>query len=187
LSFARRRGLDFFLAGTLRAARGVDVALAASGVAAAVGAVAFACFMLARSDHPPEVAGLEYLSIFAKPHGAVGRSHDVAPGRIARSAIDMAPVGAVSVVAATPPNGASIVAAQANIAWIRVGGRIFAVRPGDDAPGLGPVAAIVLKDGRWRVVDQTGATLLSSAAPEAEAEARAPRPFSRRMIFGAGD
>ena len=74
--------------------------------------------------------------------------------------------------------------AQAGLAWIRQGGRVFSVRPGDDLPGLGLVRDVVWRDGRWAVIGDSGETLLTNGA---QAAAGGKAPFTRDMIFGPGD
>jgi hypothetical protein len=55
---------------------------------------------------------------------------------------------------------------------------------GDIAPGLGRIAAIVQREGRWRLLGETGSALLSSDSPAAKNGPPASAPFNRRMIFG---
>ena len=56
----------------LAPASNVDRMLAASGVAIACSTLAFAGYMVADSDRPPRIAGMEYLSIFARPSHRAG-------------------------------------------------------------------------------------------------------------------
>jgi hypothetical protein len=77
-----------------------------------------------------------------------------------------------------------LVAAEFGFAWVREGTRIFSVRPGDLVPRLGRVGAIVRRDGRWILVGDAGAVLLSSVDPDPTTDPRAP--FRREMIFGPG-
>jgi len=159
---------------------GVDAALVGAGLAAAAGAVVFAGFMIAEGDHKPDVPGQKYLAIFAQPRmaGRVAEEPAASAGPPARGGLDMAPVGAIGAA------GFSLAAAQPGVAWLRQGRRIVAVKVGDVAPGLGRIAEIVQRDGRWYLIGDSGAALLSSepAAPREASPRRAP--FGRPMIFG---
>ncbi len=75
-----------------------------------------------------------------------------------------------------------LVGAQPQFAWLREGNRIFSVRPGEEVPRLGRIAAIVERDGRWTLVDSKGAALIVSGQPELSPSAGAK--FGKRMIFG---
>ena len=165
----------------LSAARAVDVALIGSALAAAAGSAMFAGLMLMRSDSTPDVNGLEYLAIFAKPHSVAKPAEPPAP-RAASAGIDMTPVGAIARGDDAKASRYAMVAAQSDFAWVRDGSRIFAVRPGDELPGLGHVDAIVSRGGRWLLIGNAGAPLLSSGGLELAGSPRAA--FERRMIFG---
>jgi hypothetical protein len=173
----------------LAAARAVDIALVGSGLATAIGCVVFAGAMLTQGEHSPNVNGLEYLAIFARPHGAGQPAADEAPYRSradARAPIDMTPVGSIGGAPASVA-GYALVAAQPDFAWVREGSRIFAVRPGDELPRLGRVGAILQREGRWVLASDAGVTLMSSGGARAGLDAPARRPFARRMIFGADE
>jgi hypothetical protein len=131
-----------------------------------------------RGDHPPSVNGLEFLAIFGRPRGPVKPSEEPTPAL----GIDTTPIGSIGNVAPADARSYAVVAAQLDFAWVRQGARVFAVRPGDLVPGLGRVGAITLREGRWTLIGDAGATLLSSAEPRVATDARAP--FARRMIFG---
>jgi hypothetical protein len=150
-------------------ARLVDVALVSAGFATALGSVVFAGAMLMRGNHAPNVNGLEYLAIFGRPGGAVRPSVGVG--------VDPTPVGSIG-------GELSLVAAESGFAWVGDGSRVFAVRPGDSAPRLGRVGAIVHRDGRWSLLGDDGAVLLSREDPAPPADGHAP--FTRQMIFGPG-
>ena len=75
-----------------------------------------------------------------------------------------------------------LVAVEPGIAWLRNSVETRVIKPGDVAPGLGRIAAIVERGGRWTLVDDSGAVLLAADPPPASAAA--DDPFSRRMIFG---
>jgi hypothetical protein len=189
----------------------VDVALVGSSLVAAVGAVVFAVSMLVEGDHRPKVNGLQYLAIFAQPHGTpkpspaapapapalprpisgagpidmtpFGSIGPVAPSR-ARN--DPAPAGSIGAAAPTDAAGYALVAAHDDLAWLRQGMRIFAVRPGDEIPGVGRVEQIAQRGGHWTLVGGDGKTLLTGGALGAGDASSARSPFARPMIF-SGD
>ncbi len=158
----------------LAAARFVDLALIAATIAVAVAAVAFAAYMTWSQRREPLINGLQYLAIFAQP----SRSGRAEPG----AKLDMAPLGAIGREAKESVAGYALVGAQPRFAWLREGNRIFAVRPGDDVPRLGHVAAIESRDGRWALTDENGATLIVGSISEL-APTQGAR-FSKRLIFG---
>jgi hypothetical protein len=167
----------------------VDVSLVGAAVAAAIGSVAFAGVMLARADHKPAVNGMEYLAIFAQPRLTPKPPTPEPPPRPAAPMpvgdLDMTPIGSIQPLGPEQAGGFTLVAAQPGVAWVREGARIFAVRPGDEAPGLGRVARIVARDGRWILVGESGSALLSSAKTEGKDAAGPPPDFGKRMIFGS--
>ncbi len=204
-----------------------DVALVGVGVTMAAGAMAFAGYMLSQPDHAPRINGMEYLAIFAKPHGpAIGSTHPMvidapapaaqapspapvasaspAPAaspspatvsgaapmanatKVSGDGLDMAPTGSIPHPAATgsgASDGFRILAVEPGVAWLTNGAEIRAIRIGDVAPGLGRVASIEKRDGRWALIDDSGAPMLMSDAPEHKGS----DPFARRMIFGTSD
>ncbi|MGD0564856.1 MAG: hypothetical protein ABSA66_17425 [Roseiarcus sp.] len=173
-----------------------DFALVGAGVAMAVGSIAFAGYMLLQDNHEPRVNGLQYLAIFAKPRGpsppTLAESPPVAAAnrRVADDSLDMAPTGSIAhgaVGGSTGAEGYRIVAVEPGMAWLSNGSEIRVVKPGEVAPGLGRVASIVKRDGRWALVDESGATLLTNDKPETKGLDNGNGPFARRMIFGAGD
>ena len=93
-------------------------------------------------------------------------------GSIARGAGDAPPIG----------DPYRLVAVEPGIAWLRNNLETRVVKPGDFAPGLGRIAAIQIRDGRWTLIDESGAALLAAETPAAAGAAT--NPFSRRMIFG---
>jgi len=179
----------------------VDLALAGFGVSAAAGSVVFAATMFAHGDRLPMVNGMEYLGVFGQPHRHLAVVAAIAPPPVAAAAkpakseggaptrasssqpIDLSPVGAIA-RADAPPEGDPyrLVAVEAGIAWLRNGVETRVVKPGDVAPGLGRIAAIVRRDGRWTLLDDSGAVLLAADPPDPGHTA--VNPFSRRMIFG---
>ncbi len=173
-----------------------DFALVGAGVAMAVGSIVFAGAMFLQYDHEPRINGLQYLAIFAKPRGssrpALAESPPVAAAsrRVADDALDMAPTGSIAHGAADESAAAEsyrIVAVEPGMAWLSNGSETRVVKPGEVAPGLGRVASIVKRNGRWALLDESGATLLTSDAPQAKGLGNGHEPFARRMIFGEGD
>jgi hypothetical protein len=169
-----------------------DFALIGAGVAMAVGSIAFAGYMLLQDNREPRVNGMQYLAIFAQPRGssrpAFASSPPVAAAsrRVADDGLDMAPTGSIAHMTAGAESY-RIVAVEPGAAWLSNGSEIRLVKPGEVAPGLGRVASIVKRDGRWTLVDESGATLLASDKPEPQGRDNGRGPFARRMIFGAGD
>jgi hypothetical protein len=108
-----------------------------------------------------------------------------APPHVAGDGLDMAPTGSIAHGAASAPaptpESFRILAVEPGIAWLSNGSEIRVVKPGDVAPGLGRVASIEKRDGRWLLVGDSGAPLLTSDAPGKKAGSP---PFARRMIFG---
>ena len=170
-----------------------DFALIGAGVAMAVGSIGFAGYMLLQDNHEPRVNGMQYLAIFAKPRGssqpAFASSPPVAAASVRRrrrsrhggDRVDRPRGGRRAA------EGYRIVAVEPGMAWLSNGSEIRVVKPGEVAPGLGRVASIVKRDGRWALVDESGATLLTNDKPETEGRDNRDGPFARRMIFGAGD
>ncbi|MGD0642709.1 MAG: hypothetical protein ABSC22_18370 [Roseiarcus sp.] len=183
-----------------------DIALVGAGVAMAVGSIVFAAAMFGQDDHAPRINGMQYLAIFAKPRGAshptiaeapvvtatppvvADAAVDMAPtGSVARRALDMAPTGSIVRGAASEssaPISYRIIAVEPGMAWLSDGPEIRVVKPGDVAPGLGRIASIEQREGRWLLIDESGATLLSSDSPVAKDFGDGDGPFARRMIFG---
>ncbi len=109
---------------------------------------------------------------------------DVAP-RVAGEGLDMAPTGSIARSAATAPSvsgGFRILSVEPGVAWLTNGAEIRAIRTGDVAPGLGRVASIEKRDGRWTLIGDSGSPVLTEAP-----QSRGADLFSRRMIFGVGD
>jgi hypothetical protein len=205
--FARR-----LAAKTLAARSPVDIALFGAGVTTAAASVVFAATMFARSDNTPLVNGMQYLGVFGQPHGhaAIVAAAEPAPARVAPPApaaagtaasriadagaaaparadshqsIDMSPTGSISHGDANADaDPYRLVAVEPGMAWLRNSVETRVVKPGDFAPGLGRVAAIVEREGRWTLLDDSGAVLI--AADPAASAGVAVNPFSRRMIFG---
>jgi hypothetical protein len=177
-----------------------DVALISVGLASAAASVVFAAAMVTRGDHAPLVNGMQYLAVFGQPHlriaasapaaasriVALGKS-GAAPGVLGGRSVDYDPTGAI--VHAAPDDGSMgdpyrLVAVEPGMAWLRNSTEMRVIKPGDIAPGLGRVAAIVMREGRWTLVDESGVVLLAAEPPKGAAGA--DDPFARRMIFGDG-
>ncbi len=196
-----------FVAKTHTARSPVDIALFGAGVTTAAASVAFAAVMFTHAGDAPLVNGMQYLGVFGQPHGHVAVVAATAPARAAaptpaatkvadakaapparadsRQSIDMSPTG--SIVHSgddAPPIGDPyrLVAVEPGMAWLRNSVETRVVKTGDFAPGLGRVAAIVERQGRWTLLDETGAALLAADLPAAAGAT--VNPFSRRMIFG---
>jgi hypothetical protein len=170
-----------------------DLALVSAGMAMAAGSVVFATSMLTQDNHEPRVNGMQYLAIFAKPRGSsqpapTPSSIAVATRDVAGAPVDMAPTGSIAhgAAAGTSVEGYRLVAAEAGMAWLSNGSEIRVVKPGEIAPGIGRVASVELRDGRWALLDETGAILLASDAPDTKRLGEGKDPFARRMIFGVG-
>ncbi len=109
-----------------------------------------------------------------------------APARAdSRQSIDMSPTGSIvrSGDDASPDaDPYRLVAVEPGMAWLRNSVETRVVKTGDFAPGLGRVAAIVERQGRWTLLDESGAVLIAADLPASPGAA--VNPFSRRMIFG---
>ena len=186
----------------------VDIALIGAGVTTAAATVVFAAAMFTRADDAPLVNGMQYLGVFAalRGHAAVVAVAAPPPARAAASApaatqvadaapagqarpdshqsVDLTPTGSIvrggDTAAADDPY--RLVAVEPGIAWLRNSVETRVIKPGDVAPGLGRIAAIVEREGRWTLLDDSGVVLLAEDPPASPGDA--VNPFSRRMIFG---
>jgi hypothetical protein len=179
----------------------VDIALFGVGVTSAAASVIFAAVMFSRPGEAPMVNGLQYLGVFGAPHGhgAVVASAEparAAPAKVADAktatparadagqSVDMSPTGSIARAGDNAPPADDpyhLVAVEPGMAWLRNSVETRVIKTGDVAPGLGRIAAIVRRDGRWTLLDDTGVAVLMSEPPAA---GPAPaNPFSRRMIF----
>jgi hypothetical protein len=68
----------------------IDIMLAGSGVAIAFSSMVFAGYMVADVDRPPRIAGMEYLSVFAKPNHALAADDRIASQPLASTTINLA-------------------------------------------------------------------------------------------------
>jgi len=162
----------------------VDRVLAAFGVLIALSSLGFAGYMVADVDRPPRIAGLEYLSLFARPSHAIAAADaqvdapagEAPPGRIAQS-IDPSPTGSipdkagagrsVSIVrapmAAAAPKAATfpfkLLYVSNGEALLQTDLGILHVRAGDVVPELGHIEAIERSGDHWAMQTQNGARL----------------------------
>ena len=188
----------------------VDIALFGVGVTSAAASVVFAVTMFTHAGDAPMVNGLQYLGVFGAPHGhativaaagpapapahaapapaatRVAAAATVAPRRAdSRQSIDMSPTGSIARGGDDTPASADpyrLVAVEPGMAWLRNSVETRVIKAGDVAPGLGRIAAIVERQGRWTLLDDSGAVVLTADLPVAAGAA--VNPFSRRMIFG---
>jgi hypothetical protein len=194
---------------SLAARSPVDIALFGAGVTTAAASVVFAVAMFTHAGDAPMVNGLQYLGVFGAPHGhlAIVAAAGPAPARAAAPApaatrianartdaparadshqsIDMSPVGSILRSGDDPAPIADpyrLVAVETGMAWLRNSVETRVIKTGDVAPGLGRIAAIVERQGRWTLLDDSGAVLLAADPPASPSAA--VNPFSRRMIFG---
>jgi len=181
-------------------ASNVDRMLAASGVVIAFSSLAFAGYMLADTDRPPRIAGMEYLSIFARPnHSLVTAAQVKAPvaaettNQLAARSIDPTPTGSILDKAAagrpvnliltpmrdidpkTPPSPYRILDVSNGEALIANQSGSRRVRAGDILPDLGRVNAIEKRGDHWVVLTQNGAPLEWAGRTPIAAGPAAPR------------
>jgi hypothetical protein len=172
--------------------------LIGAGLTSAAASVVFAAAMVSRGDHQPLVNGMQYLAIFAQPSGRTAPSAPTATTKFATlgaspgsartdagASIDFNPTGSIPRVVAEEPAQSDpyrLVAVEPGMAWLRNGAEMRVVKPGDVAPGLGRIAAIVKRDGRWALVGDSGVALLVADPPPSVAPAE--DRFARGMIFG---
>jgi hypothetical protein len=181
-----------------------DRVLAAVGVMTALSSLAFAGYMVADADRPPRIAGLEYLSIFARPgHAGLGAGDPPAraetPNVAARS-VDPTPTGSIpdKVGASRPVN--FIIAPMRSIdpspsdaassafssypyklldvlngeALVQTDVGLRHVKAGDLLPDLGRVNAIERRGDHWVLLTQSGAAL--EWPPKVSSAGDAPAP-----------
>lgn len=178
----------------------VDRVLAASGVLIACSTLAFAGYMMADVDRPPRIAGMEYLSIFARPsHSLVTAAQLKAPdvaeatNNLAIQSVDPTPTGSIldRVAAGRPVN--LILTPMRNIdprtpfspyrlldvsngeALIENDAGFRRVKTGDILPDLGRVNTIEKRGDRWVLLTQNGAALEWTGQPPITTGTTAPR------------
>ena len=177
-------------AAELAPASPVDRLLAASGVAIACSTLAFAGYMVADTSRQPRIAGIEYLSIFARPsHSPVIAAQREAPvvaeasNQPAAPSIDPTPTGSIleraasgqpvnliltpirDVASMAPSSPYKILDVSRGEALIasQIGSR--RVRAGDIVPELGRVDAIERRGDHWVLLTQHGVALTWPAPP----------------------
>jgi hypothetical protein len=172
------------LVGLIGTASRVDLALTLAGVATATGSATFAGYMLATNDRAPLINGLEYLALFAQPRGATRARPETPAPPVATAGLDFAATGSIAPGSrgAAASGNFEVVAAESGLIWLRKGAAIFAARPGERVLGLGRIAAIVRRDGRWIALGEDGTPLLSDA-PARTSEGEAGHPFAKPMIL----
>ncbi len=161
--------------------------LATFGVVIALSSLGFAGYMISDVDRPPRIAGMEYLSIFARPsHGAVaalGRPDapgaEETPARLAQS-IDPTPTGSIpdktGVVRAKPSNFPFKVLYVSNgEALMQTDGAILHIKPGDTLTTLGRINSIERSGDRWIVSTQSGAMFEWPPQSPAASDATGPK------------
>jgi hypothetical protein len=178
----------------------VDRVLTASGVAIACSSLAFAGYMLADSDRAPRIAGMEYLSIFARPSHSLATAAQIkapdvaeATNQPAPQSVDPTPTGSILDKAAagrpvnlilTPIRDVDPMAPSSPYRLLDVanGEALIAnrsgfrrVKTGDVLPDLGRVNTIEKRGDHWVVLTQKGAALESSGPPPAAAGLGAPK------------
>jgi hypothetical protein len=166
-----------------------------------------AIFAKPRGSPPPILAGSPPAA--ANPRVAAGALDMAQTGSIAHGPADvpdLAPTGSIAhgpagvpdlaptgSIAHGPAGGSTsagsyrIVAVEPGMAWLSNGSEIRTVKPGEVVPSLGRVGSIERRDGRWALVDESGATLLTTDKPKATGLGYVDGPFARRMIFGDGN
>lgn len=164
----------------------VDRILAGFGVATALSSLAFAGYMVSDSDRPPRIAGMEYLSIFARPSHSIAAAEDRPVALAAAStaavppprAIDLTPTGSIpdrpnasrpaSLVVASahsaeasplPPSPYKLLDVLNGEALIQTDIGLRHVRAGDLLPDLGRINSIEKRGDHWILLTQSGAAL----------------------------
>jgi hypothetical protein len=182
----------------------IDIMLAASGVGIALSSLVFAGYMLSDADRPPRIAGMEYLSVFAKPNHSLLAEQGMAPPaavaaaiNLAAKAIDPTPTGSIADknVSGRPVNliltpirdldarsaasGYKLLDVVNGEALVQSDIGFRHVRIGDTLPDLGRVNAIEKRGDHWVLTTQNGPALEWPAVPaSASAETAAPKKKS---------
>jgi len=162
----------------------VDRALATSGVLIAVSSIAFAGYMFNDANRRPQIAGMEYLGIFARPTHSTPETVEVAaapaakeaPAKVAAQAIDPTPTGSIANKDASapinplwrhsgdidprqPPSSYKLLDVANGEALIQSDVGFRHVKVGDRLPDLGRINAIEKRGENWVLTTQTGAAL----------------------------
>jgi hypothetical protein len=164
-----------------------DRVLAAVGVMTALSSLAFAGYMVADADRPPRIAGLEYLSIFARPgHAGAGDPPAGAETpKVAARSVDPTPTGSIPDKAGASRPVNFIIAPMRSIdpspsdassssfssypyklldvlngeALVQTDIGLRHVKAGDLLPDLGRINAIERRGDHWVLLTQSGAAL----------------------------
>jgi hypothetical protein len=176
----------------------IDRMLIGGGLATAFCSLAFAGYMIGDRDRRPYFPGGEYLAIFARPNHGIQVAAHPSPA-IARldapgdpHGVDPTPTGSIqSPSRADPPDGAALpslryrlVAASRDAAWVESELGFRQIKPGEVLPGLGRIAAIEQRNGRWTVTTDNALTLELNDGASVSSEATGGGRFARPMIFG---
>lgn len=175
----------------------IDRLLATFGVLIALSSLGFAGYMISDVDRPPRIAGMEYLSIFAKPSHPVAvadlhpdaPSAEGTPARLAQS-VDPTPTGSIpdkagvgrpvdsaaGPVAPIRPKSPSftfkLLYVSNGEALLQTEGGIVHIKAGDNLPTLGRVNSIERSGDHWVVSTQNGATFEWPSRPAAGLNSR---------------
>jgi hypothetical protein len=164
-----------------------DRVLATFGVLIALSSLGFAGYMISDVDRPPRIAGMEYLSIFAKPTHSVSVADlraDSPNAEEARSplgqSIDPTPTGSIpdkagAVRAKLPTFSFKVLYVSNGEALLQTDGGILHVKSGDVLPTLGRVNSIERSGDHWIVSTQNGAVLEWPPRPSASLDAAGPK------------
>jgi hypothetical protein len=161
-----------------------DRVLAGLGIMIAMSSLAFAGYMVSDVDRPPRIAGLEYLSIFARPSHSGAAALDrplaieAAPApSIAAGSIDLTPTGSIPdkgddsrpIRFMPPPVRANDLPPPISTnklldvlngeALVQTDVGLRHVKAGDLLPDLGRINSIEKKGDHWVLLTQSGATL----------------------------
>jgi hypothetical protein len=158
------------------------------GLSTAAASLAFAAYMLTHDNSSSRVNGIQYLAIFAQPNLGGRPAAAVADINLSED-VDRMPTGSIplddkAVAQEIVDPGFSVISGQPGIAWAQKDSVIRAVRIGDVVEGAGRVKAIVLRDGMWQVLGESGAPILRSG--ESASAGVSPVRLSRSSIFNGG-
>ena len=129
-----------------------EAAFGLIGLSLATGSIIFAVGMVTAPDREPEIVGIEHLAIYAKP----SRASQPRPGEPA-AGVDYTPIGSTRRYAERILPGYEVLDAKPDGATIRSPeGRVIRVTPGARLAGVGGVASIHLRDGKWVIITQAG-------------------------------
>ena len=176
--------------------------LAAFGVLIALSSLALAGYMVAGVDRPPRIAGLEYLSIFARPSHPVATAQErpatlvaAEASNNAAQAIDRTPTGSIpdkagasrTVNLLVAPMGAADLKPSSSPyklldvlngeALIQTDVGLRHVKAGDLLPDLGRINTIEKRGDHWVLLTQSGVSL--EWPPEPAPGPAAPEPYKK--------